>query len=287
MTAQRAIALRGLQRDLCALMYARRSALIRVWYPTPCARNQSRTSSSSRRVSCRLRGGAFNPRRTMARANISGVSSGFSDRSMSSSRSASKRFQSVIDCLEECFLLTACRFSRRDDSDPLAGLCMHNRDHPALNQSEGDEALFPVVGPRVLDCNRVAVKDCGAVGEVEPMLTDVCQPLLFIPFELNAHCSYILSLRKVDARLPRSQGCDCSFSASIARIGRQEWSTRLNVPRFPATLRRSANRRQLASSGHIEAKAGAERTSRTNLFPGRCSGLIGQTNCWRLPWPSQ
>lgn len=68
--------------------------------------------------------GASSSPRTTARANISGVSSGFSERSISSSRSVSRRLQSVIDCLEECFLLTIRRFSRGHDSN-LLGFGMH------------------------------------------------------------------------------------------------------------------------------------------------------------------
>ncbi len=184
---------RNHQRDRCASTYARSNALICVWYPRPCARNHSRTSSSIRRVSCRLRGGAFNPWRTTARANISGVSSGFSERSISSSRRASKRFQSVIDRFEECFSFTACRFSRGNDPNRLVGLGMHHREHPALHQSDGNEALFAVVGARVLDCDRIAAEHCLAISEVEPVLADVRLALFLVSFELGSYCSYNLA----------------------------------------------------------------------------------------------
>lgn len=191
-------------RDRCASTYARSNALICVWYPRPWARNHSRTSSSIRNVSCRFRRGAFNPRRTTARANISGVSSGFSERSMSSSRSASRRCQSVIDRFEKCFLLTACRLSRGYDSNPLIGLGMRHRDQPALHQSDSDEALFTVSGARVLDGDRIAGEHRLAIGEVEPVLADVRLALLLVPFKLNNHCSYILTLREERACLAPS-----------------------------------------------------------------------------------
>jgi len=152
------------QRDRRASTYARSRELICVRYPGPRALNHFRTSSSIRSVNCRFRGGGFSPRRTTALANISGVSSGLSDKSISSSRMASRRFQSVIDTLEEDFLLTACRFSCGNESNLPVSLGVRHGDDSVSQQPESDEAVF------------------STVSEVDPMLTDVRLPLALVPF---------------------------------------------------------------------------------------------------------
>src|SRR5262249_23407882 len=82
-------------------------------------------------VSWAFRVTGLSPRRTMARANISGVNSGLSDRSISLSVVAFNRFQSERDFLEVIFFFIPCSFSGRDDANGVVRLRMNNKQYKA------------------------------------------------------------------------------------------------------------------------------------------------------------
>ncbi len=117
-----------------------------------------------------LGGDRFNPRRTIAWANCSGVISGLSERSISSSSMASTRRQSVRGCLEVPFLLIACRFPNRDDSNPLFVFHVNDGYHPRLQQAKGDESLFSIVKAIIQDGNRVAIEDSFSSAEARSFI---------------------------------------------------------------------------------------------------------------------
>lgn len=183
------------QRERCASTYARNRALIRVWYPRPPVRNHSRMSASIRNVTCSLCVTGLSPRRTTARANISGVISGLSERSISWSSRASASSQSVCDGLEVDCLLITCRFSCRNKTYRSIFFGMHYRDNSIFNETKRDEAAFPVIESGVLSRNGVAPKHRFAVGKVDAALAEIGAPLSLIPYESYVHCNAILQLR--------------------------------------------------------------------------------------------
>ena len=113
-----AVARRRGQRERSASMYARSNVFTLVCQPFPVDLSHSSTSASILNVTCCLRRTGSKPRLTTARANISTVASGWSLRSMSSSFSASIRFQSeeTFEGFEVDFALTSCGSSQRDDT---------------------------------------------------------------------------------------------------------------------------------------------------------------------------
>lgn len=148
-------------------------------------------------MACCLSGIGFNPLRTMARANISGVTSGFSEKSMSVSLSASARVQSVFERFVVERLLTFACFSYRDDADRFGGLCVDNRDYTTFQQTERYKTLLSIVETIVFDGYGEIVEDRFAFHKVDAMLADVGEPLRFVPFKY--HCNYISSVLKGNA----------------------------------------------------------------------------------------
>jgi len=147
-------------------------------------------------VSCLFRDMGFRPRLTMARANISGASSGVSEKSILRSWSASTRFQSVRDFLEVAgFFIPRC-LSNRNDSDDFMGLGMRNDNHAAAQQTQSNEPRFTVIKPIIQDRNCCPGKNPFNPYEIDPMLLNVGLPLGFIPFKehvaiVATFCSYV------------------------------------------------------------------------------------------------
>src|SRR5271157_6532171 len=102
-------------------------------------------------VNCFFRATGFRPRRTTARANISGVNSGVSENSMLSSGSASTRFQSVRDFLEvACLFIFRC-LSNRDDANRFAGLGVRDYHHTPGEQSQRGKPELAVIKSVIRD----------------------------------------------------------------------------------------------------------------------------------------
>ncbi len=175
--------------ERCASIYARSSSLILVWYPLPWALNHSSTFTSSLSVTCCFLGMGFNPLRAMALANISGVISGCSDTSMSSSRKASRRSQSVWDFVGEFFevllLLIFHRFSYRDNANCLAAVGMADRNYPAIKLPECQEALLTIILAGVFSRKRKTSEDFLAANKINSAFSDIREPLVLVPFRFH------------------------------------------------------------------------------------------------------
>ncbi len=99
------------------------------------------------------------PLRTTALANFSGVTSGQSDRSISSSVIVSSRCQSVSDLLEIGFLLIFGCLSCRNNAYVVFTFCMNHCNNLSLKQTESHKPLFSVVKAIVFNCYNQAVKN--------------------------------------------------------------------------------------------------------------------------------
>ncbi len=173
--------------ERCASIYARSSSLILVWYPLPWALNHSSTFTSSLSVTCCFLGMGLNPLRAMALANISGVISGCSDTSISSSRKVSTRSQSVWDFVGEFFevlrLLIFRRFSYRNNANRFATVGVADRNYPVIKQSEGQETPLAIILAGVFRCKRKTSEDFLAVNKINSVTFDISESFLFIPFK--------------------------------------------------------------------------------------------------------
>src|SRR5271157_1285733 len=97
-------------------------------------------------VSCAFLGTGFRPRRTTARANISGVNSGVSEKSIWLSCSASTRFQSVRDFKVADFFMLRC-LPDGDDAYYFLSLDVCDNNHSLLEQAQGDEPGLAIINP--------------------------------------------------------------------------------------------------------------------------------------------
>src|SRR2546422_4849492 len=99
------------------------------------------TSLSIRTVNCFLRMTGLRPRRTTPRANISGVASGRSEKSISSSFMELIRFQSVSDFLIVDFFFTLRRLSERYYSANFVHFGMGNCHDLSSEQAQGKKRV--------------------------------------------------------------------------------------------------------------------------------------------------
>jgi len=110
----------------------------------------------------------FRPRRTTPLANISGVTSGISDKSISASVMASRRLKSVPDFFKVAFFFILSCLSGRDDPEDVVFISVSHNDDAELQESKGDLAGFAIIKAFVLDCENITVKHSrhiGAAGE--------------------------------------------------------------------------------------------------------------------------
>src|ERR1051325_7158363 len=98
-----------------------------------------------RSVNCFLRGITLKFRRKTARANISGVASGLSERSISSSFMASMRFQSVCDFFEVLLFLIFHCLSKGYDSNNFICFGMDNRNDSAIQNPKRQHTSLAVI----------------------------------------------------------------------------------------------------------------------------------------------
>src|SRR5258706_41153 len=100
-----------------------------------------------RRVSCFFRAIGFRPRRTTARANISGVIIGMSEKSISSSFIACSRFQSVSDFFEVDDFLILMSLPSRNNSDRFVGFGVRKGHYYAIQQTQREKPSLSIRVP--------------------------------------------------------------------------------------------------------------------------------------------
>ena len=69
-------------------------------------------------------------------------------------------------------------------------LCKCHRNDYTKKQADDQETPLTIVKSIIVNQHMVAVKNGGDIGKVDVMLTDVCEPLCFIPIEFHINCSY-------------------------------------------------------------------------------------------------
>src|SRR6202521_4580741 len=123
----------------------------------------------------------------------SGPSFGMSEKSMSSSRIASMRFQSVLEGLFVFFpFFIVCPSQRNDANRFWSGLRENDRSRALTNLADPSPTHVSVIFPRVRFYNQEAAKHLFGVCKIEAMLAHVGAVLGLIPFEIhcNSKCSY-------------------------------------------------------------------------------------------------
>src|SRR5262245_8285639 len=108
---------------------------------------------------------------------------------ISSSVRASTRFQSVWPlppCPKDVLVILSFMSPRPPCANQSAGLVApgeHHGDNPAFQHAIRDMPLFPVLLLRRGDLQNLALPDLLGIEEINPMLVEVLQTLLFVPFK--------------------------------------------------------------------------------------------------------
>lgn len=146
----------------------------------------SSTSLSTRKVSCVLVRG-LRPRRTIDLANISGVISGTSDRSISPSFILSRRAKSVRDLVEVGFFFIFGCLSGGDDTDNGFRFGMDDQDDMALEQPKRLIACFAIFKAITNHGDCIEFEYCWDIGKINALFTmdgdllqRFCLPLLYL-----------------------------------------------------------------------------------------------------------
>jgi len=155
----------------------RRAALIRDWYPDPCALKNSKISASILKDVRTFVGVACGPRprfRTGA-PNMFSVHAGLSG----SSTLAEVFFGNLAVVV--CFMFFC--LSERDYVRTLRALGVNQNNHISRKNSKANQAFFAVILPFIFASYCEVVPDCIASSEVKPMLIEVQLALWLIPCE--------------------------------------------------------------------------------------------------------
>jgi hypothetical protein len=110
---------------------------------------------------------------TTALANISGVSSGISDKSISSFFIVSRRSQSVCDFLEIVDLFIFCRFSSRYDTDIFTTFCERYYDHQTSQDAKSDKSWFTIIETLIRDDDNIAIENLWDIDEINAKFFDI------------------------------------------------------------------------------------------------------------------
>src|SRR5882672_4038641 len=138
------------------------------------------------------RGTTLPATRTTPCAAFSAVISGRSDKSMSPSRIALMRGQSVLetaarlDVLEVEDLLISRPFSHRDDAEPRRRFGMRHYHHGVVEHAQCNEAALAILEPSIFDRIGDTGEDLLRVGEIEAVLAQIGAALGFVPNDLHS-----------------------------------------------------------------------------------------------------
>lgn len=163
---------RGVYLPSCASMYARKSWLMRVWYPFPCFLNHAKTSASTRSVTWHFPDGGLRPSRTTERAKSSADSGGISEKSMSSSFRLSNLDRSVLAAFKKGRFFIFTRLSSRDDVDN--SICFRMRDDydRAVQKTDGDKSRLIIIIAPILQCSGHTVGSRYTIPEVNSVFAE-------------------------------------------------------------------------------------------------------------------
>src|SRR5450759_4086328 len=146
-------------------------------------------------VSRRLpRGTTLPATRVTPCAAISALTSGMSDKSMSASRIALTRGQSVLETavrleiLEVEDLLMSGRLAHRNDAEFSCCFGMGHYHHGVAQHAERNEALLAIFESFIFERAGNALKHVWCVGEIQPVLSEIRTPLGLVPH--NFHRKY-------------------------------------------------------------------------------------------------
>ncbi len=147
------------------------------------------------------------PTRKEALLSCSFVVSGTSEVSISSSRIALMRSQSVRESFKVDFLLIFRCLSHRNDTDVISFFGMGDHNNYAFEKTKGDETFFSIVETAIFKGQCDALKDFLRIDKIEAMVEDVGLALLFIPCKFHASIiCMIMQIWKENFRARHRQG---------------------------------------------------------------------------------
>src|SRR5713226_2487797 len=147
----------------------------------------------------------FKPLRTMTRAMCLISSSGCSGVTlMSRSFMDLMRFQSVLEVLEEDAFFMSGRSPKRDHVNAFAGFQVHDRNGNPVQQTQGDETLLTIGKAIVFVGRRGPFEYAPGIGEVKPVIPEICFSLALIP--RKAHLRTVYTSGKA---VKHSGSCGC------------------------------------------------------------------------------
>jgi len=111
------------------------------------------------------------------------------------------RFQSVLEAFEEDAFFMSSRSPKRDHVNAFAGFQMHDRNGNPIQQTQGDETLL-AIGKAIVFVGRCEpFKYAPSIGEVKPVISEICFSLSLIP--RKAHLRTVYTLGKAVKRRVR------------------------------------------------------------------------------------
>jgi len=137
--------------------------------------------------------------RRTARANISGVASGMSEKSMSSSFIASIRFQSVSDFFVVDLFFILGSLSERYYPRNFICLSVGNSHDCSVEHAQREKANLAVIAPIVQKRKRVVKENSFDCEKVKSVLRKSRSALGFVPLKTHSsvvtNCSYVNLVR--------------------------------------------------------------------------------------------
>jgi hypothetical protein len=169
---------------LCASIYDRRTAFIRVRWPRPCALNHSSTSVSTLKCTEALFGGmmTFAVRQKSSSTWRLGASARVVVRPAARfSRSSSSEYRLISS------LAIFIDFPRAHYAPDITTPCERDEEVVVVDTSQGAIPPLAVFDAEILCFEDRTRKDQCRVGKVHPVAAEVLAPLLLIPFNGDCH----------------------------------------------------------------------------------------------------
>jgi hypothetical protein len=113
------------------------------------------------------------------------------------------RLQSVLEAFEEEVFFMSSRSPKRDHVNAFAGFQVHDRNSNPIQQAQGDETLL-AIGKAIVFIGRCEpFKYAPGIGEVKPVISEICLSLSLIPRKAYLRSVYTLE-NPVKRRLCRA-----------------------------------------------------------------------------------
>jgi hypothetical protein len=100
------------------------------------------------------------------------------------------RRQSVLEVLEEDDFFISSRSPKRDHVNAFAGFQVHDRNGNPIQQTQGDETLLAIGKTIVFIGRRGPFEYAPGIGEVKPVIPEICLSLALVPREAHLRNVY-------------------------------------------------------------------------------------------------